>query len=55
MYELTYDELDLEYTTIYRNNSDLPTGAIQVVQEGTDGRQKVVAIKKYKDEELYKE
>ncbi len=55
IYELTYDEIDLEYTTLYRNNSDLPTGAIQVVQEGTDGRQKVVAIKKYKGEELYKE
>ena len=55
LYELTYDEVDIEYTTIYRNKDDLPTGAIQTVQEGVDGRQKVVAIKKYKDEELFQE
>ena len=52
---ITYDEIDIEYTTIYRNKDDLPTGAIQTVQEGVDGRQKVVAIKKYKDEELFQE
>jgi hypothetical protein len=53
--EMVLEEIDLEYTTQYRNNSELPTGTIQVVQEGRDGKQNAVIIKKYEDGELISE
>lgn len=45
--ELTTEEIDLEYTTIYQNNKDLPKGMIQVLQQGKDGKQEVVTKKGY--------
>lgn len=42
---LNVDEVDLDYTTEYIENPELPTGTIQVMQEGTDGKQVVVIIK----------
>lgn len=53
--ELVLEQIDIEYTTEYRNNSDIPKGTIQVLQEGRDGRQDAIIIKKYKDEELISE
>ena len=53
--EMVIEEIDLEYTTEYKNNINLPRGTIQVVQEGRDGRQEAVIIKKYKEEELISE
>lgn len=53
--EMVVEEIDLEYTTIYKNNSNLPKGTIQVVQEGRDGRQNVIIIKKYENAELVSE
>ena len=53
--EMTLEEIDLEYTTEYRNNDALPTGTIQVVQEGRDGRQNAIIIKKYENGELISE
>ena len=53
--EIAMEEIDLEYITEYKNNSDLPKGTMQVIQEGKDGLQKVVAIKKYENEELVSE
>lgn len=53
--EMVIEEIDLEYNTEYRNNSNLPRGTIQVVQEGRDGRQNAIIIKKYKDDELISE
>ena len=47
--EIIVEEIDLEYNTKYKNNSSLPKGTMQVIQEGKDGKQKVVAIKKYED------
>ena len=47
--EILVEEIDLEYNTEYKNNSSLPKGTMQVVQEGKDGKQKVVAIKKYQE------
>lgn len=53
--EMILEEIDLEYTTEYRNNDTLPTGTIQVVQEGRDGRQNAIIIKKYENGELISE
>jgi beta-N-acetylglucosaminidase len=53
--EISIEEIDLEYTTEYKNNSNLSKGTIQVIQEGKDGKQKVVAVKKYENEELMSE
>lgn len=47
--EMVVEEITLEHTTIYKNNSDLPKGTIQVLQEGRDGIQNVIIIKKYKN------
>lgn len=53
--EMSIEEIDLEYTTEYKNNAELPKGTMQVLQEGRDGRQNVVVIKKYQDGELISE
>lgn len=45
--ELETEEIDLEYTTIYQNNPELPKGMIQVLQQGKDGKQVVVTKKIY--------
>lgn len=53
--EMVIEEIDLEYTTEYRNNASLPKGTIQVIQEGRDGRQNAIIIKKYINDELISE
>lgn len=53
--EMVAEEICLEYTTEYRNNSELPSGTIQVLQEGRDGKQNAIIIKKYIDGELISE
>ena len=53
--EMVIEEIDLEYTTEYRNNNSLPKGTIQVLQEGRDGRQNAIIIKKYKEDVLISE
>ena len=49
---LNIDEVDLDYTTEYIQNPDLPTGTIQVTQEGIDGTQKMVVVKSYEGNEF---
>ena len=39
--QIITEELELEYTTVYKNNKDLPKGTMQVVQEGRTGLQQV--------------
>lgn len=53
--EMFVEEIDLEYTTEYKNNASLPKGTIQVIQEGREGKQNIIIIKKYKNEELISE
>ena len=53
--EMVIEEIDLEYITEYRNNDSLSRGTIQVVQEGRDGRQNAIIIKKYINDELISE
>ncbi len=48
---LNVDEVDLDYTTEYIENNELPTGTLQVKQEGTDGTQKMIVIKSYNGDE----
>lgn len=52
---LNIDEVDLDYTTEYIENSELPSGTIQVKQEGTDGKQMMVIIKTYAGNEYISE
>lgn len=53
--EILTEEIDLEYTTVYQNNNELPKGQLQVLQEGRDGKQSVVSKKTYQKGELIKE
>ena len=53
--EMNIEEIDLEYNTEYKNNDNLPKGTMQVVQEGKDGKQKVIAIKKIENGNLISE
>lgn len=46
------EEIDLEFTTQYKNNNQLAKGKIQVLQEGVDGKQTVIVKKIYKNGEL---
>ena len=49
------EEVELEYITKYKNNSLLPKGKIQVIQEGRMGRQQIIKKKIYKNDELISE
>lgn len=44
--------VELEYETEYQNNAQLPKGAIQVLQQGKDGKQELIIRKQYKGNEL---
>ena len=52
---LDVDEVDLDYTTEYHENPELPTGTIQVIQEGEHGSQSMVIIKTYAGNEFIEE
>ncbi len=53
--EYTVEEVTLEYITKYRNNTSLPKGRIQVVQEGREGKQEITTKRIYQKEELVSE
>jgi len=53
--EMIYEEQDLEYTTQYLDNENLPSGTIHVSQIGITGKQDVITIKKYNENELISE
>lgn len=53
--EMTYEEQDLEYTTRYVDNENLPSGTIHISQIGITGLQDTITIKKYKGDELISE
>lgn len=50
--EMAVEEIDLEYTTRYRNNPDLASGVVQVLQEGRAGQKNAIVIKKYQEDVL---
>ncbi len=53
--EIVKKEIDLEYITKYQNNPELPSGMIQVVQEGIDGKQEEITKKIYEGDKLTEE
>lgn len=53
--EMVVEEMDMEYTTRYKNNQELASGVVQVLQEGRVGRKDAIIIKKYENEELIAE
>ena len=53
--EIENKEEVLEFMTKYRTNTDLPQGAIQVIQEGREGLQKISIKKTYIEGELVSE
>ena len=53
--EFYTEEAELEYLTTYRNNSSLPKGTIQVVQEGREGKQEVTKKRTYENDEIVSE
>ena len=53
--EMVIEETDMEYTTRYKNNAELPNGVVQVLEEGRVGKENAVIIKKYENDELISE
>ena len=53
--EYFFEEMDLEYITKYRNNSNLPKGVIEVKQEGREGKQKITKKRVYENGEVISE
>ena len=43
--QIITEEVNIEYITQYKNNSELPKGVIQVLQEGRTGKQQIVKKK----------
>ncbi|MBR3153061.1 MAG: G5 domain-containing protein [Clostridia bacterium] len=52
---LITEQVDLDYNTDYKNNSELPQGTMQVIQEGIDGVQEIVIVKKFQGDEFISE
>ena len=48
---LVVDEIDLDYKTVYKENSNLAQGMIKTIQEGIDGSQQVIIVKTYSGSE----
>jgi len=53
--EFVKEEIDLEYMTNYKKNSDLAKGTIQVIQEGRNGKQEITVKKTFENDELVEE
>ena len=53
--EIETEEIELEYTTLYREDETLPKGTIQIIQEGRNGKQQIITEKVYENDELIEE
>lgn len=53
--EFITEETELEYITKYNQNSNLPKGVIQVIQEGREGKQEVTTKKVYENGQVVSE
>lgn len=53
--EYVTEEAELEYITKYQENPELPTGTIQVIQEGREGKQEVTTKKVYENGQVMSE
>ena len=50
--EYIVEEVELEFLTKYKNNSTLPKGTLQVIQEGRKGKQEITTKRTYENEQL---
>lgn len=50
--EYVTEQVELEYITKYQDNSSLPKGTIQVIQEGREGKQEITKKRVYQNEEM---
>jgi len=50
--EIEKQVMDVEYTTKYQENSELPKGTMQVIQDGSDGKQTVIVKRTYENEQI---
>lgn len=53
--ELIVEEMDLEYSTIYKENKELPSGTIYITQIGVNGKQDTIIRRRYKNSEWFSE
>jgi len=53
--EVEVQEIEIEYLTQYRENSELPKNMSTVVQEGRNGLEQITINRKYKNDELLEE
>lgn len=53
--KLVVEEIDLEYKTLYIENSDLPNGFFRTLQLGNIGKQNVLFKQEYENDELVNE
>lgn len=53
--EVEKQVIDVEYTTKYQENAELPKGTMQVMQDGSDGKQIVVVKRTYENDQITKE
>jgi hypothetical protein len=53
--EMDYENVDLDYTTQYIDNEDLPSGTMHVTQLGIDGKQDVIIIRRFENDVLISE
>jgi len=50
--EVEKQTMDVEYTTKYQENSELPKGTMQVIQDGSDGTQTVIMKRTYENDQI---
>ncbi len=50
--EVEKQVLDVEYTTKYQENAELPKGTMQVIQDGSDGKQTVIMKRTYENDQI---
>lgn len=50
--EIEKQVMDVEYTTQYQENDSLPKGSMQVIQDGSDGKQTVIVKRTYENEQI---
>ena len=48
--EVEKQVIDVEYITKYQENAELPKGTMQVIQDGSDGKQTVIMKRTYENE-----
>ena len=53
--KIIVEDMDLEYKTLYKENSNMPNGYFRVVQIGENGKQSAILKQSYENDKLLKE